>query len=207
MQNVCTFYIVRHGQSTWNVRWLMQGQQVHPPLTTEGKKQAKALSRLLEDVHFDAIYSSDLLRAKQTAEIIALERKLEVITTELIRERKLGKLEGQSLNLLKEFDKNRAALSYEERRKHKEVPEMESDEEITTRFVTFLRETAIRNVGKTILLVSHSGIMRPLLIHLGWATYENFTSEKAIHNASYIKLESDGIDFFVKETYGIDKPE
>lgn len=71
-EEYCTLYIVRHGQTDWNVRKIIQGHS-DIPLNTEGQEQARVLAESLKNVHFDKIISSDLVRAKRTAEIVALE--------------------------------------------------------------------------------------------------------------------------------------
>src|SRR5258708_18492 len=88
-----TFYMVRHGQTDWNKQHRLQGT-VDNSLNEMGEQQAKELADVLKDVSFDLAFSSDLLRAKRTAEIIVLEKKLHVATTGLLRERSFGKHEG-----------------------------------------------------------------------------------------------------------------
>lgn len=200
----CTFYIVRHGETIWNVEKLIQGHG-DSPLTSLGKMQAENIARELKDIKFDKIYSSDLLRAKKTAEIIALEHKLVVETTKLLRERSWGNFEGKSQKLFKKFNKVIDELTRAERFTHKVSPEVESDEEITSRLITFLREVAVSNPHKTILVTTHGGIMKAFLIHIGFASYENFRKH-FIANTGYIKLKSDGVDFFIEKTKGVEKP-
>jgi len=202
MQNYCTFYIVRHGETQWNVEGRIQGQG-DSPLTEEGLLQIKETARELKKIKFDAAFSSDLLRAKRTAEIIALEHKLAVATNKLLRERNYGYLDGKKgEEALKETYKIFDTLSDSERFKYKIAPDIESDEEIVSRFITFIREVAISHAGKKILIVTHSGLMRALLVHLGWTTYRNFLTHH-IGYTSYIVLLSDGVEFFIKTTKGI----
>ena len=80
----------------------------------------------------------------------------------------------------------------------------ESNTEIATRFITFLREIAATYLGKNVLIVCHGSIMRATLMRLGFATYDTLPSGN-IENTGYFVLESDGVDFFVKETVGINK--
>ena len=73
------FYIFRHGQTIWNAEGRPQGQSETPvPLTLIGVEQAHRLAQKLSDKKIKLIVSSDLLRAKQTAEIVAEELKVPV---------------------------------------------------------------------------------------------------------------------------------
>ena len=63
-------YLVRHGQSTWNVERRWAGH-ANPPLSTAGREQTLAACKTLADMKFDAVVSSSLLRARETAEIVA----------------------------------------------------------------------------------------------------------------------------------------
>lgn len=71
-------YLVRHGETEWNIEKRLQGWQ-DSNLTEKGIEDANALHDHLIDIKFDAIYSSSSKRAFKTAEIIAGNRKLEVI--------------------------------------------------------------------------------------------------------------------------------
>ncbi len=193
-----TFYIVRHGQTDWNVRGLMQGQK-DSILTMVGEDQAKNVAEELQNIKFDAIYSSDLMRAKRTAEIIALDKELAVETSELLRERGFGDLEGKPYEAMKTHEKLYFALSDEEKILYRNNSESETDEEIITRILRFIRETAVLYPNKTILLVSHGDIMHKFLIHLGFGKHSNLPVW-GLGNTCYIKLETDGVDFFIKET-------
>lgn len=205
----CTFYIVRHGETDWNVKKIIQGQS-DIPLNTQGEIQAKDIGEKLKHIHFNLAFSLDLLRTKRTAEIILLERKIAVQTTKVLRERYFGSYEGKSSDqLLADLDKlitENTSLKKEEWAKIKVSPDMESDEEVLQRLIPFLREVAVANANKNVLIASHGGIMRVLLIHLGFGTFETLTF-RSIKNTAYIKLESDGVDFFIKETDGVKKTE
>ncbi|PIP63471.1 phosphoglycerate mutase [Candidatus Roizmanbacteria bacterium CG_4_9_14_3_um_filter_33_18] len=198
MQNFCTLYIVRHGETEWNVKKIIQGNE-DIPLNKKGESQAKELAKKLRHIKFDVIFSSDLIRAKRTAEIINIEKKLIVQTTKALKERYFGKYQGKSFAVNNEMIKLINNLKMFTGPGLKEV---ETDESIILRLTTFLREIAVAYSNKTVLIVSHGGPMRTLLIHLGFANYDNFT-EGHINNLAYIKLKSDGVEFFVEETKGI----
>ena len=214
--NMTTIYIVRHGESEYNAlqhedhyvpgQWGIKGA----PLTEKGKEQAKKRAEDLKHIHFDAIFSSDVTRAKETAEILKLERKLTISTTKAIYERLSYMLPGKSFSetakeireLLKTIDE-KAKLAYKPH--GQDQMRNESSNETAARLLTFLREIAVGYKGKTVLVVNHANNMRALLQHLGYATIEELYPRGAIENLAYIILESDGVDFFVKETQGIHK--
>ncbi len=196
-QTYCTIYIVRHGETNENLNHIIQGQS-DSVLNETGKLQAKKISQKLKNIKFDNVFSSDLSRTKETAEIIALEKKLKVQTTKALRERRWGRLEGKSTKIIYSIEDLKNKLSKEERFKYKPYPDVESNEEMASRMFTFLREIAVAYIGKTILVVSHGGVIRILLDHLGKKVPHGATS-----NTACIMLESDGVDFFIKETEGI----
>ena len=200
--NFTKFYIIRHGETNWNAKKIVQGQ-VDIPLNKTGEKQAEALAKELKYEKFDLAFSSDLLRAKRTTEIIALEHKLTVETTRALRERMFGEYEGKTTEKMSQtYSALVTKLNREERLRFKLTDKAESDEEMISRIFTFLRETAIVFPGKKILTGTHGGVIRILLVHLGYMSYEEL-SRKRILNGGFVILESDGTDFFIKEVNGI----
>lgn len=203
--NYCRIYVARHGETIWNVEHRVQGQK-DSPLTKKGLRQASELAQGLKDVQFDAIFSSDLLRAKRTAKMVALDRKLAVQTTKLLREHNYGRYEGKLTTELREELQSAFAeydeLQDEEKFRFSIVPGGESDEVMSSRFITFLREVCVAYLGKTILVVSHGGIMAAFLMRIGFAKQDKVR----ITNTGYFVLKSDGVDFFIEETSGITLP-
>lgn len=207
MKNLhCTIYLTRHGETEWNEKKLIQGHS-DIPLNKKGEIQAKDLSKKLSHIKFAAVFSSDLIRAKRTAEIIALEKKIAVKTTKALRERYFGRFEGKSWEEDKQYQSylnNFLKLSNKERYYKKPYEDTESDEKLMIRYIPFLRQVAVAYPDKNILMVTHGGVMRVFLIHLGYGTYITLPSG-SINNTAYVRLESDGVDFFIKETFGIEK--
>jgi broad specificity phosphatase PhoE len=203
----CRLYIVRHGESEGNVLGLIQGHTDFP-LTTRGKEQAMTLARSLREVEFAEVFSSDLSRARETAAVVASERKLIVKTNQLLRERHFGKYEKdatvESQRELIELLKIHENVVDKDRFKQKVASDIESDEEVVSRFLLFLREVAVAYQNKNVLVVSHSGMLRGLLVHLGAFIYADMPHVK-VPNASYIVLDSDGVDFYVRELVGISR--
>lgn len=85
--------LIRHGETAWNAIRRLQGH-LDIALNAEGMRQAAALARAIEDEALDAVYSSDLLRARQTAQAIAAPRGMEVMLDRGLRERCYGAFEG-----------------------------------------------------------------------------------------------------------------
>lgn len=195
-----TIYIARHGQTEWNVKGLMQGHR-DTHLTEKGKQEAEGLKNQFKSIHLDVIFSSDLIRARETARPIASDKNLVLQTTKILREQSFGQYEGlDKESFFKLFDKWND-MNDEERQKYKLSDDMESNEEALNRLTAFLKETATTYKGKSVLIVSHGGLMRYLLIKLGIADYNYF-----FENSGYIELESDGKEFVVKKLKGLIKP-
>ena len=88
-------YLVRHGQTDWNMEKRMQGQ-IDIPLNDNGREQARAVSESISKLKIDKIISSDLKRAKETAEIINEKIGAEISFDSRLREINFGDLEGVS---------------------------------------------------------------------------------------------------------------
>lgn len=202
MADFCTIYIVRHGETDWNAQRLVQGHS-DTPLNKIGEIQAKELALKFKNIKIDKVFSSDLLRAKRTAEIIVLEKKLAVETTKILRERRFGKYEGQHASALETLDQILRELDKEARFKYRHEGEIDSDEDLINRIIPFLREVAISNPDKTILTVTHGGVLRSLIRHI----QDMDLVKIKVENLAYIKLKSDGEDFEVIETSGINYEE
>jgi len=196
---------VRHGQSKGNHPIDTYG--LDRELTEKGHQQAKEAAKNLKRFKFDAIFASPLVRAQQTAKIIAEEHKLAILTKDALKERYHGVLEGKGIDELrdelKKYYEMRVNLPYDKWKKVVMAKGRETDEEVISRFLTTIREIAVAYPGKNVLIIGHVSIMITLLIHLGITTYKELGGKK-FENTGYIKLKTDGIDFFVEELSGID---
>ena len=202
-----TIYVVRHGEAEFNVKGIFGGTYEPNPLTPKGIYQAHELAQKFKDTKLDKIYSSDLSRAKKTAEIIAAIHNLSVETTPLLRERSYGRLQGMT------FEKGRrqykaafakeANLKSKKALKFKYVEDMESLHDAVSRFKQFLKVVANNQKGKTILIVSHFDIMIGYLIDIGFGIYQELINAELDHTG-YFKLVDIGETFQVKEIIGLD---
>ncbi len=208
-KDYCRLYLVRHGETDWNLKGIVQGQS-DIPLNKKGEEQARQLAKKLRHLKFAAAFSSDLLRAKRTAEIIALEKKLVVITKQVLRERDFGDFEGKPGPWLESWRKMLRVgienLAEKEREELLKVRRgVETDEALMNRFIPFLREVALAYPDKNVLIVTHGSVIRTFLIHVGYFKDEIDSFKAVIDNTSYVKVLSDGVDFFVEETEGIQR--
>ena len=99
-----SFFFVRHGQTDYNQKGLVQGH-AQIPLNETGQKQAYDLAQKLSSLHFDHCYSSDLIRAKHTAEILTKDHFLTVIEDTRLRERDIGINAGKPVKEYLEYKK------------------------------------------------------------------------------------------------------
>jgi len=151
-------YLVRHGETEWNAEGRTQGQ-TDIPLSDKGENQAQAVQSLLQSVAIDAVYSSDLSRTLETAQIIVEDRNLQVQTNKDLRERYFGKFEGLTL---KEKE-----LKYPEEFKDStendicfEPPGGESIEQTYNRIARPLSQYKEKHINESILIVGHGGSLR-----------------------------------------------
>lgn len=146
-------YLVRHGETDWNRQHRIQGL-TDIPLNATGRKQARAAGKLLSRRIWNGIYTSPLARATETATIIAAEIGLaEPRPVPALVERNYGEAEG--LNFI-EIDRRYPNRS--------EVPGQESRPEVIARVVPALRELASAHPGEALIVVSHGGAIRAMLM-------------------------------------------
>jgi len=156
---VTTLHLVRHGQSEWNVSRRLQGQVAHVPLTPLGLEQSHAAARALAGRDIVAVHSSDLLRARQTAEVIGTALGLSVDLDEGLREQSYGVLEGRpSADVLAEDP-------YDFADPQASAPGGESIRDVHDRLGRCLDRYLRRYEGRECVLVSHGDAIR---IGLAW---------------------------------------
>lgn len=153
-----TLYAVRHGETEWNAIEKQQGH-LDSPLTDNGIKQAQCLADGLAKKNIDILFSSDLGRALQTAEIIARRLSLDIHTDSRLRERHLGILQGLTR---KEFEKRypQDTQQFNSNNPDYILPGGESSLQVFDRCIECAEEAARNNAGKNILIVGHGGVLK-----------------------------------------------
>jgi 2,3-bisphosphoglycerate-dependent phosphoglycerate mutase len=166
--------IIRHGSTPWNKEGRAQGNS-DIPLDADGCYQAEKLADRLQEEEWDVIYSSHLLRAKQTAEIIANKLGLPVNLDDRLREASGGQIEGTTEEeRITKWGSNWRDLDLG----------IESNTSVITRGMSIINELTEKHPNKNILIVSHGSFIRQLLEKLAPAV----TEVKRLENTSLTKL-------------------
>jgi broad specificity phosphatase PhoE len=154
-------YLVRHGQTDWNVEGRYQGQS-DLPLNAAGRAQVERLSQELAEVPFCAAYSSDLSRARETARLLAAPRGIAVYLDPRLREISLGVWEGQ---LVTEIARQYPEAWAERRRDpaRARAPGGESVAEVGVRVGEAADAIASAHPAGPVLVVSHGLALATLL--------------------------------------------
>jgi len=153
-----TLLLVRHGETDWNRAGIWQGW-ADPPLNESGRAQARALAEELRATPFDAVYTSDLRRAKETAEILAAAHGVPVHVDADLREIDVGSWSG----LTREDIRRRFPDG--------ERPDGETHEQHAARVLAAVERIARDNRGRRVLVVSHGGTFRRVSEVLGDEPY------------------------------------
>jgi len=162
--SVTQFILVRHGQTAWNSEGRYQGH-LDSPLTAAGAAQARAVAARLAGAGIDALYSSDLERALQTARMIAEKLALPVLTDARLRERCLGIFQGLTRSeaqrqLPEEFRRLKSGDP------EHVVPGGESARQRSELAVRCLEELAENHAGQRVLVVTHGGVVAAMFRHV-----------------------------------------
>jgi probable phosphoglycerate mutase len=186
---VTIFVVVRHGETRWNVEMRIQGQR-DSDLTENGITQAEALAQRLAGERIDALISSDLGRALDTARRIGRRIGLDVVADARFRERAFGAGEGMTYTevdaaypgafaRIREVDPDFA------------IPGGESRRQFHERVRDAFDDLARRHAGRTVVVVTHGGVLATFFRHVhGIAIH--VARAIPIANAAYNVLRHDG---------------
>jgi broad specificity phosphatase PhoE len=151
-----TILLVRHGETDWNQERRWQGH-ADRPLNDVGRAQAEELADELASREIAAVYSSDLARARQTAELVAGRHGLDVTLDHALREVDVGEWSGLSL----EEAESRYPEGFRRWQDgHSGWTEGETYEAMGERVVAAVLRIAARHPGETVLVVTHGGSIR-----------------------------------------------
>jgi probable phosphoglycerate mutase len=156
---VTKIHLARHGETDWNRELRWQGH-ADPPLNSLGRQQARALAESLAAMRIAAVYSSDLVRASETAEIVARRLEVPLQLDAALRELDVGSWEGHTLAELEARDAE-AVACWQKSGEHG-WEGGESHGEMAARVLEAIRSIAAEHVGDEAVVISHGGPMRAL---------------------------------------------
>ncbi|MEW6085757.1 MAG: alpha-ribazole phosphatase [Chloroflexota bacterium] len=185
--------LIRHGQTDWNLNHRFQGHS-DVPLNETGRRQAGQLAERLTSFNFDAVYSSDLSRAQETAEIIAVSHQLPVTTDLRWRELSFGKWEGLMYPEI-QLEARDLLAQWETDPEHIPPPDGETLGQLAARVGFGMSALLAKHEQDTVVLVAHGGSLQVLIclaLRLSPSNYWKFSlspasiSEIACHPAGAI---------------------
>ncbi|MFC4024393.1 histidine phosphatase family protein [Oceanobacillus longus] len=166
--------LIRHGTTAWNKELRAQGSS-DIPLDEEGLMQAKQVAERLNSEKWNVIYSSDLSRARQTAEAIAIKIGIPVQVDSRLRELGGGLIEGTTEEeRLRKWGREWRSLDLD----------MESSESLIARGTSFMEDIMGKHENQRILIVSHGAFLRRLLKNI----VPHFNFEESLKNTSVTSL-------------------
>jgi len=148
---------IRHGETDWNVERRIQGQ-IDIPLNETGRAQALAMAFNAAHHNFDAIYSSDLMRARDTANMLAARRGLDIKILPQLRERHFGIFQGLTAAEGK-VNQPEAHTRYIVRDPDYDFVTGESMHSLAARVETAVHEMMHHHAGHTIAAITHGGVL------------------------------------------------
>ncbi len=172
-------YIVRHGETNWNLEGRYQGS-IDVELNEKGRNQALEIKAKLKDVSFDEVISSPLKRAFETAEIISGSK--DILTDTRLIERKGGELEGK---LVAEVFKMVKFNDPEENRY-----KIENMRDFQNRVFDFCKYLEEISVNKNILVVTHAGVCIYMRCYFENGLVDEAYKQYRLNNCEFVKYES-----------------
>lgn len=157
-------YLTRHGETDWNVIHRMQGS-LDSSLTDLGVRQAKGLKTVLDAVSIDLVYTSPSPRAIRTAEILRGDREVPIESSESLMEMSFGIWEG-CLHSEVQAKHPREWESFWNDPDKFAIQDGETYMHVRDRVLALLDEIVRKHAGKTLLIVSHTIVIKLLLAHV-----------------------------------------
>lgn len=191
-------FLVRHGQTNWNIEHRLQGC-TDIPLNSTGIQQAHTLANNIKSLDFDLIISSPLSRALDTAKIINNQKCVPLLTSDSLLERNFGHLEGVFDT---DYDKN----LYWDYIKNYTNNNVETIQSFFKRIHSFIDSLLENYPDKNLLLVTHNGVNIATNCYFNGLPDNNDLLSIQLNNCSYAEYDSDKIQTKNKSPkYSIEK--
>lgn len=195
-------YITRHSLTAWNEEKRLQGWK-DSPLTHQGEIDALKLHQFIKDIHIDQVYSSPLLRAKSTAELIFQDRQIK--EDDRLKEMNFGDYEGKYIQELKEKEDYFNLWHYPDA--SVSLPHGETYQDVVIRLNDFILEKYHENPEQTIFITIHGmlfTILHGIFLELPIKRF-NEINQEIVRGCSLSLFEFDGkkhkIDFMGNDCF------
>ena len=167
-----SFFVMRHGESVWNKENKFTGW-TDVGLSEKGETEAIIAGEKLKNINFDHIICSDLIRTKQTADLVIKNKPIFTISPE-VKERNYGDLTGMNKTDLKE-KYGETQIQIWRRSYYQRPPNGENLDDVKNRIGPYFDEfiLPILKDNKNVLLVSHGNALRALFVHLGFKDHKS----------------------------------
>lgn len=187
--------LVRHGESEWNAKGLWTGL-TDISLSEKGKEEARIAAQEIQDIPLDMVFTSDLKRAQETADIIThqLATNSPLIKNKALNERDYGELTGKNKwDLKKEFGDEKFTLL--RRSFDYPIPGGETLKDVYNRVIPYYKaiiEPKLK-AGKNVLIAAHGNSIRALIKYLDQISDENIAHLEVATGEVYVYIiDSDG---------------
>ena len=175
-------YLVRHGQTAWNVKKLIQGNLDNIPLNENGIQQANAVAeRIKNEYPVDAVFASGMLRAQQTAQAIGDKFDIPIVVDSNLNEVDFGKFAGSSIyEIESKFPEYFQAFRHfiltnrQENTQRPTLPDGESIAQIEKRVQAFVQNLLNEHGGKHVVAVSHGSFLKCMMTYFSGQSLENY---------------------------------
>jgi probable phosphoglycerate mutase len=184
--------VARHGETEWNVERRLQGQQ-DIPLNSRGRSQARATAELLRIVSLIGVHSSTLVRCQETAHSIAEANigKPNVVSTALIKETRLGVLEGELTDRQSTAELTRHYQDFSRDEIRYRVPDGENLHDVAGRVKRFFADQdQLLNLPGIHLIVGHRNVNKMILKHLLGLSFEEGFRVEQEHQRLYLYFDA-----------------
>jgi len=172
-------FIIRHGETDFNRKDMMQGRGIDAPLNETGKKQSDQLANALKNESADQVVASSMMRSIQTAQTLAISQSLPIQSYGELDEMNFGKLEGKKSSDIKD-ELDRIHNEWAAGNVSLQIPGGESPVEVFERADGKIQELLMGPRARTLFIVLHGRLIRILLS--AWLEYGLKNMHKIDHH-------------------------
>jgi len=185
-------YIVRHGETLWNAQKKLQGWS-DIELNEKGRELAGITAEALKEIPFDIAYTSPLIRAKETAQIIAGDRNIKIIEDERIKEIGIGEAEGRRFDeIITDKCENNFSKFFDKPEEYVPYKGGETFEMLCARAEDFIKNVIMKETHENILVTAHAAIIKAMLKCINNTQIKDLWGDKFHKNCAVTTVEKIG---------------